>query len=363
MEPRYKLVFTGKLQGSCSAEQAIAGVTAVFNLPVDAVSNLIYGGKARVVRRDVDRPTAERLAAVLGDAGLEMRILSMESRTSAASSEPLSEPVSEPASEPLFAPTSEPTSERTGTPAGPRCPRCGSSRVEGDTCLVCGLSLDQFRIQQAVRSNLGGVVAAESEARLSIAAARHGSKLASPSFKRRDQALNRTIAHPGRRGSRVPVYALGAGVGAVALVALMIMLQPESDPPPIETADGVAVSGKAASEPTPAPVAAGFEAPPATRIGSIDPATVDVGAAAPGADRVGSAPPATAATAEQMANLLATVRATQADMASRPAASQDGLNDLASDDLPPEIRALYEAQQKRQALSKTLQAIGAGAPD
>jgi len=58
MEPRYKLVFTAKLTASCSAEQAMAEVTAVFKLPTAAVSKLICAGKPRAVRRDVDRLSA-----------------------------------------------------------------------------------------------------------------------------------------------------------------------------------------------------------------------------------------------------------------------------------------------------------------
>jgi hypothetical protein len=362
METRYNLRFTGQLKASVTPQQAIAEVASVFKLSPEAVSELILGGKPRVIRRDVDRQTADRLADVLGKAGLEVRIMPIQEQTTepTADSISMSEPVSESLPVQGQAPARVHASGQTSSKsAGERCPRCGSSRVEAGSCLVCGVSLDQFRIHQAVSSGLSSVVDAQPAGRSEPINGDAGSR--SPSLGRRDRALKHAMANPRRRGGRVPVYALGAGVLGVGLVALMVALQPESPPPSAADAvDGALLSGSAPNGSLTSTARAGSVAEQAVPTG-LPTASA---AAALSQARLGTAQAELPGTqpsvpSDQMPGLLKALQDAQAKAA---AASPQPASSEPLDELPPDIRALYEAQQSRQSLGKALQAFqGKGA--
>jgi len=366
MEPRYNLIFTGQLQPACSPQQAIAAVASAFHLSTEAVSKLILGGKPRVIRRDLDRQTADRLVDALNKAGLEVQLVPLQlaaetgSRVStpAAMSKPAPQQAS--AQRPVAAEV-QTAAQSSSEAAGERCPRCGSSRVEADSCQMCGVSIDQFRIRQAVSSRLGTVAgpgpntAAQTDASRSV----NPRTASGPSpFARRNRALERTIGNPrGRAGARLPIYLLGSGLLGLGLVALVVALQPEPATPPAKRAEGAVsadASGRASSDaagaagttgPAMATGARSTTATQATAVaGSVPPAPHSLTATGLAADA--------GANAEQqpleLSKALKDLEAKAATARPQPPTSEP------LDELPPDIRALYEAQQARQSFGERL---------
>jgi uncharacterized membrane protein len=66
----FKVIYSGQLKEDMRAEEAIDRLAAAFKLSREAARTLILGGQRHVLKKDVDRATAERYRAALEGAGL-----------------------------------------------------------------------------------------------------------------------------------------------------------------------------------------------------------------------------------------------------------------------------------------------------
>jgi len=114
---RWRVIYTGKIEPSVSADRAIGTLTETLGLTRERASALVLGGTAKVVAQDQDRERADRLAEALRQAGLVAEITPMPEPQPTLSLEPL-------AHEP--------------------CPQCGSSGgLEQGRCTNCGFVVEK----------------------------------------------------------------------------------------------------------------------------------------------------------------------------------------------------------------------------
>ena len=290
MTEQRNLEFTGRLKPGATAEQAVAALVSRFNLPGNKARALVVGARPVVVKRGLEAGQAERLAVALEQAGLAMRLVVAAPPSDAATSPP-----------PPLRPTPRPLST-------------------------------------------GAALAAAGPAR---------------HMARRDAALKR--ARPGRRrgGNGALGVAVATGLVGIVVGAAIVALQPGPEVPAAQAGSGPAVASGGLQSPHPRdahPTAlrqAGWDGSPIARDGrpAADSPLPDDGATAGGqlpfdaeALARGAAEPAMppAAVPGRLEGLM------------RPAGSepvQDSLYTERLDDLPPDIRELYERQRRLRELS------------
>jgi hypothetical protein len=116
----YQVVFTGELQPDISAEQAARDFAAVFKVPEQKATELVFGRSEHVLKKEVDEANAQRYREVLEEIGLVVRVEPVDPRLSSATQAPEAEP--EPAAARMPAETGRPANgEVTPRPktAGP----------------------------------------------------------------------------------------------------------------------------------------------------------------------------------------------------------------------------------------------------
>ena len=107
----YQVVFTGELQPHVSAEQAARDFAAVFKVPEQKATKLVFGRSEHVLKKEVDEANAQRYREVLEEIGLKVRV----------------EPAGPPLSSPSQAPQPEPdAAEVRPIPAEPGRPDTGA---------------------------------------------------------------------------------------------------------------------------------------------------------------------------------------------------------------------------------------------
>lgn len=74
MSQVFNVLFTGKLSPNVDPDQAAREFASVFKVDEDKARTLISAGERRVLKMDVDAPTAQRYLEVLSEIGLEARI-------------------------------------------------------------------------------------------------------------------------------------------------------------------------------------------------------------------------------------------------------------------------------------------------
>lgn len=129
MENRFKVVYTGELQPYVSAQEAIRNVASLFKMSDDTVRALVLGGRARDIKVDLDKATAERYASALSRAGLEVRIVPMKTPKLDLRLTPIS-------------PAEAAAAARRGELE--QCPKCGSPEVQGGVCQACGVVVAKY---------------------------------------------------------------------------------------------------------------------------------------------------------------------------------------------------------------------------
>jgi len=92
MSDLFKVIYTGELNPDLRAEEVIDRLAASFNLSPDDARTLVLGGQHHVLKKDVDRDTAERYRVELEEAGLLARIEPMERPRPVWTLEPIEEP-------------------------------------------------------------------------------------------------------------------------------------------------------------------------------------------------------------------------------------------------------------------------------
>ena len=133
MESRFKVVYTGELQPYVSAQEAIQSISVLFKLPEDSVRAMVLGGRARDIKVDLDRATAERYVSALSKAGLSVRF----------------EPTNIPRPELRLTPISAHEAPAASRDAADQCPKCGSDDVHAGVCKACGEVLADNQLLRA----------------------------------------------------------------------------------------------------------------------------------------------------------------------------------------------------------------------
>lgn len=75
MESQFKVVFTGRLQSGFTENHVINNMVSASKLAPEKVEKLIKGGKRTALKKDVNKETAEKFAAMLGKTGMEIEII------------------------------------------------------------------------------------------------------------------------------------------------------------------------------------------------------------------------------------------------------------------------------------------------
>ena len=115
MDGHYKVVFTGRLQPMVAHREAAAAIAAAYKLSEAKALKLVQAGEAKIMKKGVDRVTADRIAATLIDAGLVIQVTAMERPSS--SSPPM----------------------RIRETGPDTCPKCAARAVEQGICRSCGI--------------------------------------------------------------------------------------------------------------------------------------------------------------------------------------------------------------------------------
>jgi uncharacterized membrane protein len=132
-------VTDGQLQEGVDPEQYVRAFVQRFKVPEAQARKLLAAGRPVTLKDNLDKATAEKFQRVLEEQiGLQVRLEVKASSLSLVPDE--SGSAASHAAEPATAPTP--------TPSGPRCPKCGSDRVQGDDCLACGIIISRYRARQ-----------------------------------------------------------------------------------------------------------------------------------------------------------------------------------------------------------------------
>jgi hypothetical protein len=147
METYYKVVYQARLAPGFTRAQAIAGLVAGFGLTEAKAAALVDSTGPRVVKSDVDRGTAERIAGRLQRAGLVAAVTGPPAVTAIDPEPPVAESQ---APRPMSAAFQNPSThlEMQPKPADP-CPSCGARQVEQGVCRACRTVAAKFLARQA----------------------------------------------------------------------------------------------------------------------------------------------------------------------------------------------------------------------
>jgi hypothetical protein len=144
MEPRFRLVFTGRLIQGVEPEQAIAALNERFQVREPTARQMIRGGGRHVLKHDLGLERARRYRAALGEFGLVTELEPQGPEGEPALDTNLSIQV------PVYAVASDPGPAGPGAPepipGSTPCPKCGAVAVSPVTgvCDACGVVAERY---------------------------------------------------------------------------------------------------------------------------------------------------------------------------------------------------------------------------
>ncbi len=148
MGGEHKIVFTGRLQPNIDPQVAAAAFAGQFRIAEDKARAVLQANRELVLKQGLDQAAALRYRSILEKIGMQVRL-----------EPPL--PLSDASGltlEPMEAPAGAPAEEESvavgGKPEG--CPKCGSQRIEGGSCLDCGIVIAKYRAIQARQQDSAG---------------------------------------------------------------------------------------------------------------------------------------------------------------------------------------------------------------
>lgn len=150
MESGYKVIFCGKLRAGVDREQFVRAFAQMFKVSEEQARKLLSAGRPVALKDNLDRVTAEKYRAVMEKLGMEVRLEQKDGLRLVADDVAPAAPRPEQAGLPA-----EPTPVPVA-PAGARCPKCGSERVQGDDCLACGVIISRYLEREARLAAEGG---------------------------------------------------------------------------------------------------------------------------------------------------------------------------------------------------------------
>jgi len=136
MEDAFSVVYAGRLKPGTDPDTFALLFSRRFKMDTDKARRLAAAGKEIVLKKGLDRKTAEAYRKALDEIGMEVRIDGPPAEAEGLSLAPEYE--SEPKAE---------SSADASPAAGPVCPKCGSHKVDeaNDTCLDCGIVISKYR--------------------------------------------------------------------------------------------------------------------------------------------------------------------------------------------------------------------------
>lgn len=148
MAEHYQVIYTGELQLDTQVEDAIAAFCERFKVPEAKARKLLSSAREVVLKKSLEKPKAEKYLQVLESIGMVVR---MEPMQVIPASEKLSlVPIEEERVDP-DSPTVaslDPAAVQAAR-ATKVCPKCGSDRLDNDTCLNCGIVIPKYLARQA----------------------------------------------------------------------------------------------------------------------------------------------------------------------------------------------------------------------
>lgn len=139
MEEQYKILFSGQLRLDVTPKEAIDGFAAKFGVSKDRAQALINSGGEVLIKKGLARHQAEKYRHALEEVGMIVTLAPMQPRA-----------------QPELSSTLEPNKDKpqqqdheAATDSENICPKCGSNRIENDSCLDCGVILSKYSIIQA----------------------------------------------------------------------------------------------------------------------------------------------------------------------------------------------------------------------
>lgn len=133
MNNNYKVVYTGMLKTGTDVEQFVQGFMQMFKAPEAQARTLATLGRHITLKDNLEQAVAEKYRQAMDGLGMQVHV---EAAVPAADLGAATQPVA-------MAPRAEVAIDL------PRCPKCGSTRINGDDCLACGIIISRYRERQA----------------------------------------------------------------------------------------------------------------------------------------------------------------------------------------------------------------------
>lgn len=148
MVEHYQVIYTGQLRLGTEIEEAIADFCHRFKVSEEKAAKLLSSAREVVLKKSLEKQKAEKYLQALESVGMIVRLEAMQPTTQAdnLSLVPLSEDDADPDS-----PTVASLDKRADA-ARPTCPKCGSERLENDSCLSCGIVIPKYLAKQAAEA-------------------------------------------------------------------------------------------------------------------------------------------------------------------------------------------------------------------
>jgi uncharacterized membrane protein len=130
---KFKVVFTGTLKPGVDQEEFIDTFSSRFKVSKEKALLMLTAGKPVTIKKDLDGEQAAKYVKALDAMGMVVRQKPMP--TEGLSLVPMEEEKAESASG---------TPTGSTNPSGETCPKCGSSRIDNDNCLGCGIVISKY---------------------------------------------------------------------------------------------------------------------------------------------------------------------------------------------------------------------------
>jgi hypothetical protein len=150
MEPRYRIIYSGRLRDGFVRDNVVRALAAAFRRNDDWAAKLIDTRAGKALKSDLDAGDAERLRSLLDRLGLDVAVRPCAPRVAAPAPQP-APPVAAPTPpRPAAEVARNPFAELVLQPmSGGRCPACGEQRVHAGICEACGIVSEKFLAAKA----------------------------------------------------------------------------------------------------------------------------------------------------------------------------------------------------------------------
>lgn len=148
MENRFNLVFTGYLRPGTDEAEFVAAFCRLFNTGEEQARQLARAGREVTLKKGIDMEKGRGYCEALENIGLLVRL------------DPVDQPLAgvdglKKKLDLSLVPIEDKGAVARQDPSAPplaSCPKCGSTRIDGDNCLDCGILISRYLVRQSLRS-------------------------------------------------------------------------------------------------------------------------------------------------------------------------------------------------------------------